>query len=98
MDTLQNSQSSFRELRLAANVRQGEVAKVLNVDRNAVARSDHGRRPRRKYLPGLAQLFGLDLSEAGTLFRKLHHRRSLRLLRRIKSSYRKVRSKPSLYQ
>ena len=94
MDTHQN----FRELRLKFNLTQTQITKALNVDRNTVAGWDHGRRPRLKYLPALAQLFALELSEAGTLLRKETSDDRCACCGGLKVLIERVRSKTSLYQ
>lgn len=63
-DTLQDSYSSFRELRLAAGYTISEVAKALRVHGGTVWRWDHGlARPPWPYPENLSRLFHKDVTE-----------------------------------
>lgn len=63
--------NAFHKLRLAAGYKLRQLASILHVDRNTLARWDRGEwRPRWNHMPGLAQLFGLDTAKAIKLFWK----------------------------
>ena len=55
---------NMRELRLAAGLRQIDVAKKMNVDQGAVSKWESGEtRPSRKYHKKLAKLYGVTVEE-----------------------------------
>jgi hypothetical protein len=56
--------SAFRDLRLAAGFELAQIAKAANVNRGTVWRWDCGDRPRWKFMPQLAEFFGIELVEA----------------------------------
>lgn len=56
--------TNMRELRLAAGLRQIDVAKKMNVDQGAVSKWESGEtRPSRKYHKKLAKLYGVKVEE-----------------------------------
>ena len=55
--------SPFRDLRLAAGYKSTPIAKALGVSLGTVWCWDQGDRPRWRYMPELAQFFGVDLAE-----------------------------------
>lgn len=56
--------TNMRELRLAAGLRQIDVAKKMNVDQGAVSKWESGEtRPSRKYHKKLAKLYGVTVAE-----------------------------------
>lgn len=58
--------TSMRELRLAAGLRQIDVAKKMNVDQGAVSKWESGEtRPSRKYHKKLARLYGCTVDDLG---------------------------------
>ena len=55
---------TMKELRLAAGLRQVDVAKKLDVDQGAVSKWESGEtRPSRKYHKKLARLYGVAVDE-----------------------------------
>ena len=55
---------NMRELRLAAGLRQIDVAKEMNVDQGAVSKWESGEnKPCRKYHKNLAKLYGVTVAE-----------------------------------
>lgn len=65
MDILQNSHSAFRELRLAAGCGVTQLANLLGVPISSLKFWEYrGVRPQWRYMPALAQFFGIDLAEA----------------------------------
>lgn len=55
---------NMRELRLAAGLRQIDVAKKMNVDQGAVSKWESGEnKPSRKYHKKLAKLYGVTVAE-----------------------------------
>jgi len=55
---------TLRERRIAANLRQVEVAAILNVDPAAVSNWEKGKyKPVRKYRKALSELFKCEESE-----------------------------------
>ena len=55
---------TMKELRLAAGLRQIDVAKKLDVDQGAVSKWESGEtRPSRKYHKKLARLYGVKVEE-----------------------------------
>jgi hypothetical protein len=64
---MSDSTSAFRELRLAAGVLPSEIAKVSDVPTATVRDWDgRGTRPQWRYMPSLAQVFGIELTKAVT--------------------------------
>lgn len=58
--------ANMRELRLAAGLRQIDVAKKMNVDQGAVSKWESGEtRPSRKYHKKLAKLYGCTVDDLG---------------------------------
>jgi DNA-binding XRE family transcriptional regulator len=69
METLQNSSSTFRELRQQLGLQQIDVAGSLGVSRETVAHWDGGGRPGQwRYIPELAQLLRWTIEEATRFF------------------------------
>lgn len=57
---------TMRELRIAAGLRQIDVAKKMNVDQGAVSKWESGEtRPSRKYHKKLARLYGVEIKDLG---------------------------------
>ena len=55
---------TMKKLRLAAGLRQIDVAKKMNVDQGAVSKWESGEtRPSRKYHKKLAKLYGVKVEE-----------------------------------
>ena len=56
--------TNMRELRLAAGLRQIDVAKKMNVDQGAVSKWESKEtKPSRKYHKKLAKLYGVTVDE-----------------------------------
>jgi transcriptional regulator with XRE-family HTH domain len=69
VDTLQNSPSAFRELRLAAGATLTSIAEDFGITREQVKKWNRGAaRPRWRHMPGLARRFRITLAEAVRLF------------------------------
>ena len=55
---------TLKERRIAANMRQEDVAKALEVDQSTVSKwEQHGSKPLPKYQRKLAALFECDVSD-----------------------------------
>ena len=59
-----SSGERLRELRIAANLKQEEVAKKLNLDQTAISHWERGcTQPLQKYRKRLAKLYNVSVAE-----------------------------------